>query len=87
MQEVHVPSAFVLSELQFHESKQRVEAKLDQSEVPAKRLESIHRKYQLLWKIGHKSGVRHAVLCRIRPTESRVTSFLLLEGNRRQGKR
>lgn len=50
------PSAFVLSELKFHESKQRVETKLDQSEVPAKRLESIHRKYQLLWKIGHKSG-------------------------------
>lgn len=43
-----VPSAFVLSELKFHKSKQRVETKLDQSEVPAKRLESIHRKYQLL---------------------------------------
>lgn len=56
---LHVPSAFVLSELKFHESKQRVETKLDQSEVPAKRLESIHRKYQLLWKIGHKSGSAH----------------------------
>lgn len=47
---LHLPSAFVLCELKFNKSKQRVEPKLDQSEVPAKRLESIHRKYQLLRK-------------------------------------
>lgn len=48
--ELHLPSAFVLCELKFNKSKQRVEPKLDQSEVPAKRLKSIHRKYQLLRK-------------------------------------
>lgn len=44
----YLPSAFVLCELKFHKPKHGVEAKLDQSKVPAKRLESIHRKYQLL---------------------------------------
>lgn len=51
-----VPSAFVLCQLKFHQSKHGVEAKLDQSEVPTKGLESLYRKYQLL--SGGESQIR-----------------------------
>lgn len=42
------PPAFVLRELELHESKRGIEPKLDQGEVPSERLESFHRKYQFL---------------------------------------
>lgn len=42
------PPAFVLRELELHESKGGIESKLDQGEVPPERLESLHRKYQFL---------------------------------------
>lgn len=44
----YLPPAFVLRKLKLHESKHGVEAKLDQGEVPTKRLESFNGKDQLL---------------------------------------
>lgn len=55
------PPAFVLRELELHESKRGIEPKLDQGEVPSERLESFHRKYQFLRKCHmHTSVVNFA---------------------------